>query len=573
MSNEEVKTFTAISDPFRLIVENHLILNIPHYQRGYAWAETQVNELLNDIQEAINNAENSQYFIGPITLLVKDKGKKEFDVIDGQQRLTTLLLITYYIYKKLKNSHNEDIKEEVITFHQLIHPRKDNKRKPVIRHKRPIERDSLSYILSDYTEPKTDSHILKIYDKTLPNFFGGYDDDKLFEFFKFLIDDTIFIVAECTDDTIAYQVFETLNNRGASLSEIDLIRNRLFSNVSESIDEYWDKWDNLYANFKGALNGMSLDKHVQSLFSFYLICHFGEWIEPKELFVRLKSYLKNRNNNIESNPSEYLLNIITNEQASQAYIKLHKPSDARNSSISGLKEALEDYPYVIIKPLIFILMHKNYSGEVIKQTVQLIGNLIKRTQALGNIPTKKYGTAFSKIAQKVYNGEVEEENFIRALFEKLQEADKNHKNIISDENFINGLCASASIKEDVAKNIFISIYKHERQTTGQGLEKTPDLHIEHILPQTYHEENWGDMFTEDEHSTYYPRLGNLMLLSGSANKQNAQKRFTDKQIEYKKSHFQHIDFLDDYNEWNTETIKTRQKQIAEKITEVWKVEL
>ena len=568
MANKE-KVFTAFSDSFSEILTTHNILNIPHYQRGYAWGAKQIEELVLDIQEAIGKKE-SQYFIGLIALLSKDLSTLEFDVIDGQQRLTTLLLITYYISKKLENSQNQTTRELAITQRGKVVPLENDKRIPVVKHKRPIERESLSYILSDYKEPKTDSSILKAYESAIPNCFEDKTEEDLSQFLTFLMDNTIFIVAECSDDGIAYQIFETLNNRGSTLSEIDLIRNRLFSNISEnSVDEYWRKWDSLYSNLKGALNGVTLDKHVQFLFSFYLICHFGEWIEPKELFLRLKEYLKQRNNDSKQSPSEELLAIITNEQASKSYIRLHKPSDTKNNSIVGLQDALEDYNYIIIKPLIFIMMHKNIEGQIIVKIIQMAGNLIKRTQALGTIPTEKYGRAFAKIAQKIQTNAIQEKMLLREFYEILKEADKNHKNIMDDKSFIDGLCAASSIKEDVAKDMFVSIYNFDKQSDKEKLKQSPTLHLEHILPREYHTKNWGQ-FTPEEHQNYYQRLGNLAILGEKINKEAAQKSFDiKKEKHYSESRYKI--FIDDYNEWNIENIKKRQEQIATKIAEVWGV--
>ena len=570
MVSKETK-FTASSYSFYEIIKDYDVLNIPHYQRGYAWNKKQITKLITDIQEAIERRD-SQYFIGPITLLKKEQSSVESDVIDGQQRLTTLLLITYYIFKKLAKSEDENKRDLAIEFRALIQPLKRDRRIPVIRHKRPLEKDSLSYILSDYKEPKTDSSILKAYETAIPNCFKNNTEEDLSNFLNFLMHNTVFIVAECLDDSIAYQIFETLNNRGATLSEIDLIRNRLFSNIDvDAVDECWQKWDGLYSNLKGALNGVTLDKHVQSLFSFYLICHFGEWIEPKELFLRLKEYLKQKNNSSKQSPSEELLSIITNEQASQSYIRLYKPSDVRNFSVLNLQDTLEDYNYIIIKPLIFTMMHKNIEGQIIVKIIQMAGNLIKRTQALGNIPTEKYGRAFAKIAQKIQTNEIQEKMFLREFYETLKETDKNHKNIMDDKSFIDELCAASSIKEDVAKDILISIYNFDKQNDREKLKKSPTLHLEHILPQEHHSKNWKQ-FSEEEHQNYYQRLGNLAILGAEYNKEASNKSFEDKKENYYPKSYYRI-FIDDYNEWNIENIKKRQEQIAEKIAKVWRVSL
>ncbi len=82
---------------------------IPIYQRNYAWDETQINQLIEDIYDFSieQNDSSTHYYLG--NLIVNDKGENKFEVIDGQQRLTTLFLLVSYLNSKIEESNKEKI--------------------------------------------------------------------------------------------------------------------------------------------------------------------------------------------------------------------------------------------------------------------------------------------------------------------------------------------------------------------------------------------------------------------------------------------------------------------------------
>ena len=80
----------------QLLSQDHYI--IPIYQRNYAWGEVEIEALLTDIKNAMDRTPDKNYYVGSLIVFKRDDGK--FEVIDGQQRLTTLTLIV----KVLKNS-------------------------------------------------------------------------------------------------------------------------------------------------------------------------------------------------------------------------------------------------------------------------------------------------------------------------------------------------------------------------------------------------------------------------------------------------------------------------------------
>ncbi|WP_052297707.1 DUF262 domain-containing protein [Leadbettera azotonutricia] len=179
---------------------------IPHYQRGYRWTETQVLSLLKDIWEFNPQKEESFYCLQPIVVKKRNEEPKKdwYEVIDGQQRLTTIFLILKNLEAPLKGQNIKDLayatREDSETFLRNIN-----------------EADSNKYI--DF------KHIYNA-DKTIKEWFEKFNKDKTFEtkLMLKLIDKTRVIFYEVDNKEDAYEIFTRLNIGKISLTNAELIR-------------------------------------------------------------------------------------------------------------------------------------------------------------------------------------------------------------------------------------------------------------------------------------------------------------------------------------------------------------
>ncbi len=108
----------SISNKEKYIVAKDIFFEIPPYQRLYEWNKEQIQTLLNDIKTKFEENKNEEYFIGNVVVSKKNNKNNQQDVkyllIDGQQRLTTLFLIGFYLSYKIKNSNNDSNWKEFI---------------------------------------------------------------------------------------------------------------------------------------------------------------------------------------------------------------------------------------------------------------------------------------------------------------------------------------------------------------------------------------------------------------------------------------------------------------------------
>ncbi|ADE39006.1 DUF262 domain-containing protein [Candidatus Puniceispirillum marinum] len=539
------------------------VYHVPHYQRGFSWKKDEIVEFLEDVRDA-SKSQPDGYFIGPITILLNENTDR-CEIIDGQQRLTTIALIINHLSACMLKSGDPKTQNE--TRRYLI----ARDCKAVIHHLRKDDRETFESVL-ELSETKPQLSI-KEANEIICRHFENYNESEKSKFLSYLCNKVICIAVECLDDDISYQIFETLNARGRGLSPLDLIRNKLFSTIQDekTLNLLLDEWDRLYVVLKRVLNGGQTDSHIQTLFSIVLSIKAGKWLEPKSLFPELRQYLRNETD--ASKVSTDLINLVCSDLANTTYIRWIRPTQSSNRP--SLQDCLLDFnQYKILGTFAYSLLTRDFGDEVTVGAIKMAGALIKRTQVLGNIPGMQYGQLFTEMGKEIYQKEVLEDDVLEYVHEKLKDHDASSKGklVLDDEQFVRRLSDLPVIKEERARDILIAIYNAKRDVQTLRVSSSSDLHVEHILPQELHKKNWPN-FDTDTHRTYHQRLGNMMILSGKKNKQAARRKFIEKQKKYYSAEagneFSKVAFIDEFDDWNEETIKERQHTIANEIVNVW----
>ena len=218
MSNakEYVKTLT-ISDLFN--DENKCNYIIPIYQRNYAWGDDEISSLLQDIKNACekNKEQDKNYYIGSLVVYRRDNG--DFEVIDGQQRLTTLTLIMHYLGK--------------LNFRNVFFEHRDE------------SEQALSNLNSEKL-PSNFSQALEIINKGIHEWGGNKTN-----FAKFLLEKVEIIRTEVPEGTDLNHYFEIMNTRGEQLEKNEILKARLMKKLPKGIKQ------SLFAKIWGACSDMS----------------------------------------------------------------------------------------------------------------------------------------------------------------------------------------------------------------------------------------------------------------------------------------------------------------------------
>ena len=267
---------------------------IPAYQRPYSWKIKQCKDLFNDLERAFEDKNINGYFLGNIVLASSREDKNRLEVIDGQQRLITLTLLIKALLPFDKD--NKKLENSIWELDRRTGERKEQRLKTMVFQDRDSQflKDALELDLSlDNCKEIEDNNFKKIEDKNFEkNICYFYkrvkklnDDDKLFDFSDFLLDDVSILPIETqgNDKNIARRnalnIFETINNRGMSLSTSDILKAKIFSIAlsHNNSDTFIKNWNILYDKCE------SINYTIDNIFEIYkLIIEVQKDIEIKD---------------------------------------------------------------------------------------------------------------------------------------------------------------------------------------------------------------------------------------------------------------------------------------------------
>jgi uncharacterized protein with ParB-like and HNH nuclease domain len=288
-----VKTF----DPYLWNVEDlfKCVYDVPVYQRPYSWDQEQINVLLDDIFEAFKSESKDEgYYIGNI--IVYDKSTKinglitKYDIIDGQQRITSFSLILLALYTLSLSIGVSETDRTILKVKSALWKEENREFKKDFKS---VTLNSIEnkcfYDLYDYcfTEPtniikfcsnyycnssfeeRVISNFQMIYER-IRNDISANDQNEILDFADYILQYVQFIVIEanCSRSKV-FSMFESINSKGKKLEDIDLIKTYIFSKLDEdSYDTYLSKWGELIIRTEDNLYDYLLN-YVKAYISFY----------------------------------------------------------------------------------------------------------------------------------------------------------------------------------------------------------------------------------------------------------------------------------------------------------------
>lgn len=245
----DVQSISKLKDFFFLV---------PDYQREYVWkADDEVKQFLLDIEnEYVPGARTQRsYFIGSVIIV---NHKEKFEVVDGQQRLTTIMLMLCAFRDLLFRQEKDDKHAKYLELiNDLLYNFDIESDETRVRLELQYEEshDFLSQKIKgrEYggdTTPSID-RMRQAYNHIM-NHLGVYDNaDKLVDFIKYYLTKIELVVIQAEDLSSALKIFETINQRGTGLNAMDLVKNLLFSHTKESdFAKIKDIWKDIIQNLQ-----------------------------------------------------------------------------------------------------------------------------------------------------------------------------------------------------------------------------------------------------------------------------------------------------------------------------------
>jgi len=538
--------------------------NMPIYQRPYAWDKERVEQLWYDILESYkNNLQDKEidknYFLGSV--VVVDKGKYQ-DVVDGQQRLTTLTIL-FCTLRDMKLFNEED--DEYYLIQESI-AKRNKKRLTLTTHSNNqalFEETIINGI--DFNKSKKElkenrflqtayyfrNLILKAQDIKSEDYIENFKD-----FINYLFNKTTMIKVVCYDENFAIKLFSVLNDRGLDLTPADIIKAYLMEplvNDEVKLNSFIEVWKQIESILNYTDEKM---EGILNLYLYYLIAQNPK----KSLQDELKREFKTKDS------QKIILDI---KKFAQNY------SDIINNKSDRFISMLRYLPHnVYWKSILTTAKHLDYKD--FDKLKELITKYFYQSWIAGGTSNRIKQTAFN-ILKKVKNNEPIE-NIKEIILENLKRYDSYEKSLDSEYIFW----------EKWLKPLLLAI----EYTRWEKLDFIPlerNLQIEHILPQSWDAEkswngenlNWKDKFSKEEAENLVNSLGNLTLLTGKKNIEASNCNFDKKQEIYKGNSGKGFDgkisfeitkeIIDEYEDWTPETISKRYEKLVKEIKEIFKI--
>src|SRR5258708_32480376 len=245
---------------------NQHLLMVPPNQRSYAWEDSHVQTLYDDLSVAISN--NSQtYFLG--TVVLTQGGEDRLEVADGQQRLATTSILVAAIrdYLETLGPNERKAAEKYTSEYLLIYDEISGEHTPKLQLNYEDNDFFLNHILisaKDAPRPKFESKVSSHdmlfgaaqlarahVEKVIAQFSkAGAEVKTLYNWIKFLPESTMVVWIRVSDHINAYTMFETLNDRGLRASQTDILKNFLFGKAQDRLKEIQTKWSSIVATIE-----------------------------------------------------------------------------------------------------------------------------------------------------------------------------------------------------------------------------------------------------------------------------------------------------------------------------------
>ena len=276
-------------------------LKVPPYQRDYAWTSAEVSAYLQDITLSIQT-DAPQYFLG--TVVTIKRGNDELEVVDGQQRLATTALI-FSAMRILAGDSNANLNKLLSNYLSSIDTSTLSEETQISLNLADSEvfkslvvtgKSGTSFIKT------RDSHVLlveafeiaKAHLQSIMKTVSQTDWVKIFQqWVEFFSHKAIVILLRVADDASAFTMFETLNDRGLSVSQADLIKNYVFSESGDNIKLVQQHWTAIKSTLETIDDG---DNAIN--FIWHALIATGGYVEQKKIYDRVKTKIKGKNSSV-----------------------------------------------------------------------------------------------------------------------------------------------------------------------------------------------------------------------------------------------------------------------------------
>lgn len=537
------------------------MLAVPIYQRPYAWTDENVREYWSDLITALSKG-SAEYFLG--TIVIAKEGVPGRDtVIDGQQRLATTQMLLASVRDEYQ-ARGDNKRAQIIQSRFLS---ADDLATGSIVPRLQLSSDDDAFFRQLVIESKAGTTSLRKSHKRIEAAYAllreriselttasGSDwSQQLIGLVEFVTSNLRAIVLDVAGEADAFLIFETLNDRGADLTVADLLKNYLFGRAGPNLDIVRDSW----VRVVGALELATENGVLTEFIRHYWSSRSGT-VRERELYRSIRDSV--------TSPAQAVQFVAELEKAARLYAALlnsdHEQWSVLGSASRGHVETYLRLDLAQVRPLMLAAM-QHFTPAEQKNLLRALTAWSVRGLIVGGIGGGTYEKAYCDVAVKIRTGDVKT---VDDVYEEISRL------IPTDDEFSAEFAVTRVPKSNLARYYLIAL---EQVESGQ---KEPELvpnaneeqvNLEHVLPKSAVESDWGANFSPEERLDWVFRVGNLALLAKGANGKIGNKSFGTKKPILGASNFKLTARIGDCSEWSPSAIQARQEYLAALALKAW----
>jgi len=600
------------------------IFQIPEYQRFYSWEDRQCQDLWDDLEYLLEQADPPDHYFGTIVILDSDetvepsdyKVLKKWDVIDGQQRLTTIAILLKVLLRRLKKLEENsgpitNIEEKYLKVNGHLKIQLQPKDRSVFEQILEKPEKWIGIDSSDMSEFKVYSQerLVKAYE---------FFEDKMDELevrieedpdreIKKVYSELLRLIQEKLKPLVrpiepgreerASQIFELVNSRGKDLSELEKTKSYLMHAIykydlleSEEIriEDIHEDFGRIYVNINNLLDKKWIKRKnigEEDIQTYHYVWWYTDWRTRsdnnyKNLLPSLKKHLSNKIEQDKSDGASVLKNYSdTLSQTYEDFLKIVKNTEPdTDDKIGRILNRLHSLPNSArLYPLILYAWRelKGDRENELKDFFKQIENMWVRSYGIVDkkpIDKGKFYVRARNLSSGDWDWERAKEWFKEEAKEQVGGTPQFEDILVSDEFY------NRANKSQAIKYLLFCYERYSRfKETGEigtwhwtDLMKQGAVEIEHILPQSPEEHGWNKVFSNPEE--WMHRIGNLTLIKKRENNEAKNYDFDSKKRAYDAQPFFITKRLVRKDKWTESEIEERGKKIISFSRNFWNPE-
>lgn len=549
----------------KFIGQQDVLFKIPVYQRNYDWKQEHVRRLLDDIHTIVQT--EKKHFLGTIVHMADSSkllgGISQYIIIDGQQRLTTMMILLNALADVAEDSGDAEVAKKINDqyLHNVYCTDVDLKVKL-----KPIKSDNDQFaalLKKQYESMNKESHIYINHDlcKTELSKWvkSGITAKQILDALGLLEIVEIALDKGQDDPQI---IFESINSTGLELTSSDLIRNFLLMNAQNQDSLYENYW--LYIENK--LKDNEDYKNLNNFFMQYILYKTNKPVAERDLYESFVAYYKEK-----ALDQQGILEEL--KYYSDIFAVFIGKDDMEYSkevrtSLANLRALKQTTCY----PFMFSVFHDYKQNviteDVLAKTLNLLCVYLLRRTVCG-VPSHSLRGLFIGLYKRIFKKQANKSKYYESINKFLFTL--NTTDVMPTEKEFEDALVTTSVYKNNALCNFLLFDIENTNRINDKLNPDNNWTIEHVMPQQLGR-GW-DHISEEDHEKYVHRLGNLTLVTQEGNSEMSNNPFLVKKsiFELSRANLLNED-IKDKDKWTIEDIKTRGIRLSEKVLVKYKIE-